>query len=142
VTETLLNRPDFLGAWSLSRRIDDRLSGQTGVFEGTAQFTPQGDNGAHYAERGMLRLGDAPAMAAEREYFWDFRTDRIAVTFSDGREFIVFRPKGRDAEAVHLCDPDVYRVVHDFTGWPRWQAIWTVTGPRKDYRMRSVYDRP
>ena len=60
---------------------------------------------------------------------------------ADGRDFFSFRPAGRGAEVVHVCDPDTTRVIHDFTLWPRWQAIWTVTGPRKDDRLRSDWRR-
>ena len=141
MTETMLTRADFLGEWTLSRRIDDRLTGQSGVFEGMARFTPDGADGAIYDESGLLRLGDAPAMMAERRYLWRFAADEVVVRYADGRDFFRLRPAGRGAEIVHVCDLDTYRVIHDFTAWPRWQAIWTVTGPRKDYRLRSGWRR-
>ena len=43
--------------------------------------------------------------------------------------------------ADHWCDPDTYKVRYDFREWPLWRAEWRVTGPRKDYVMRSVYTR-
>ena len=141
MTETPLSRPDFLGHWALSRRIDDRLTGQSGVFEGMARFMADGDDAAIYDENGLLRLGDATPMTAERRYLWQFAGDCVRVRHADGRDFFTFTPWGRGAEVVHLCDADTYRVIHDFTAWPRWQAIWTVTGPRKDYRMRSAWRR-
>ena len=141
MTETLLTRADFLGTWALSRRIDDRLAGQSGVFEGMARFTPDGPDAAIYDESGLLRLGDAPPMTAERRYLWQFGAETVIVRHADGRDFFRFTPGGRGAEIVHVCDPDTYRVIHDFTVWPRWQAIWTVTGPRKDYRLRSAWRR-
>ena len=142
MTETILTRTDFLGTWALSRRIDDRLTGQIGVFEGMARFTPTGPTEAIYDESGLLRLGDAPAMTAERRYLWRFEEDLVIVRHADGRDFFQFHPAGRGVEVVHVCDPDTYRVTHDFMVWPRWQAIWSVTGPRKDYRMRSAFHRP
>ena len=137
----MLTRADFLGHWALSRRIDDRLTGQTGVLEGMARFVPDGDAAAIYDESGLLRLGDATPMTAERRYLWRFAADEVVVRYADGRDFFSFRPAGRGSEIVHVCDADTYRVIHDFTAWPRWQAIWTVTGPRKDYRLRSAWRR-
>ena len=141
MTETMLTRADFLGEWTLSRRIDDLLTEQSGVFEGMARFSPVETTGAVYEESGLLRLGDAPPMTAERRYLWDFGEEAVTVRHADGRDFFSFAPGGRGAEIVHVCDPDIYRVIHDFTAWPRWQAIWTVTGPRKDYRLRSGWRR-
>ncbi|MBU2358023.1 MAG: hypothetical protein KKB02_03705 [Alphaproteobacteria bacterium] len=137
----MLTRADFLGDWRLSRQIDDRLAGCKGVFEGTARITGVGARDATYAEAGLLRFGDAAPLRAERRYLWTFAPHRIAITFVDGRDFVAFRPLGRAAEAVHLCGADTYRVIYDLTDWPCWQAIWTVTGPRKDYGLRSVYHR-
>jgi hypothetical protein len=42
---------------------------------------------------------------------------------------------------VHACDPDTYRAHHDFSRWPQWHAVWTVTGPRKDYTMWTMWQR-
>ena len=141
MTETMLTRADFLGEWTLSRRIDDRLTGRSGMFEGMARFTAAGDDIAIYDESGLLQLGDAPALTAERRYLWQFEAEVVTVRYADGRDFYRFHPAGRGVEVVHECDPDTYRVIHDFTAWPRWQAIWSVTGPRKDYRLRSAWRR-
>ena len=142
MTETLLTRADFLGDWRLSRRIDDRLAGSSGVFEGTARITAKGASEARYAETGLLRLGDSPPLQAERQYLWTFEGRDLAIRFADGRDFMRFTPAGLVAEAVHGCAPDTYRVVHDFRAWPRWRADWTVTGPRKDYCLHTEWCRP
>ena len=42
-------------------------------------------------------------------------------------------------ETVHLCPPDRYAVVYDFGGWPKWSTVWTVEGPKKNYRMESHF---
>jgi hypothetical protein len=141
VTETKLTRDDFLGDWVLMRQIDDRRAGQAAQFSGTARFTPHGAQGAVYDETGLLQLGSATPMKAERRYLYAFTEAGIVMRFADGRDFIQFDP-GSGAEALHQCDPDTYRVVHDVSHWPQWQAVWTVTGSRKDYTMNSVWYRP
>ena len=131
---------DFLGDWRIERRIDDRLSGQTGRFEGLARLSPDGE-GLRYRESGTLRLGDGSPMAAHRDYLWSRAGDRIEVRFADLRPFHSFRPEGRAPGTDHPCGRDLYRVTYDLAIWPRWTAEWIVTGPAKDYRMLTAYAR-
>ena len=132
---------DFAGPWRVTRRIDDRLSGRPGRFEGTARLTPDG-KGLRYREEGSLTLGDGPALAAHRDYLWLPDGDGIAVRFADGRPFHRFRPSGRASGTDHPCGRDLYRVTYDLTAWPAWTAEWTVTGPAKNYAMLTRYERP
>ena len=48
-------------------------------------------------------------------------------------------------DALHHCDPDMYNVSYDFTRWSQrkkqWRSVWTVLGPRKDYKMLSSYEQ-
>ena len=123
---------DFEGSWRIARRIDDRRAGVTGTFDGRADFVPDGQ-GLTVTETGLMRYGDGPALEGRRVYLW--RPDpphRIAVHFDDGRFFHAI-DIGSAPEATHHCAPDLYRVAYDFSRWPLWRAVWTVTGPRKDY---------
>jgi len=47
----------------------------------------------------------------------------------------------RGGACAHWCDPDQYDGQYDFSRWPEWRCIWQVRGPRKDYRMTSLYCR-
>ena len=128
---------DFLGCWQIARRIEDRLLATTGAFEGMAEFVPVPE-GLAYHEQGMLTLGGAAPLRAERRYLWRAGPDgRIIVDHGDGRPFHAFHPA--DPAARHLCGADDYAVRYDFGDWPRWRTHWTVRGPRKDYRMVSHY---
>lgn len=129
---------DFTGRWRIARRIDDRLGAVAGRFEGVAGFRPV-PKGLAYREEGRLWLGAGPGIVAVRDYLWREEAGRIAVDHADGRPFHAFAPA--EPEARHWCDPDDYRVRYDFSRWPEWRAEWTVRGPRKDYRMESVYTR-
>lgn len=133
-----LRLADFTGRWRIERRIDDRLAGAEGRFVGKARFTPEGA-GLRYRETGELRLGSGPSFHAERTYLWRAEGGRIVVDFADGRPFHSFDPA--DPVAQHLCIADDYAVRYDFSGWPEWQAEWTVRGPRKDHTVVSVYRR-
>ncbi len=134
----ILGRDDFAGVWQVARVITDRL-GPGGAFHGTVTMLPEVDDRLRYHEIGQLKLDSGPMMMAERRYLWRFTARKIAVTFSDGTAFHVFQPHGQAAGTEHVCGPDLYRVAYDFRHWPRWQATWTVTGPRKEFTSVSDY---
>ncbi|WP_050929988.1 DUF6314 family protein [Aestuariivita boseongensis] len=124
---------DFEGRWTLTRWIV-HADGTKADFTGEARFEPNDTGGLAYLEDGHLTLPTGQQMRATRAYRWEAD---LSVFFDDGRPFHQVPAEG--GEAVHLCPPDTYRVTYDFTEWPQWQAVWQVTGPRKDYVMTSVY---
>jgi len=126
---------DFEGRWRLSRVIRP-AQGPEARFEGMAVWRPA-RGGMAYEERGTLHLEGQREMQAERRYFWDRSLD---VYFDDGRFF--HRVPASGGTAHHWCDPDQYDVTYDFSGWPAFEAVWCVKGPRKDYEMISRYTRP
>ena len=91
--------------------------------------------GLTYHEAGTL-MTPYGEFAAKRQYQW---RPGLKVYFPDGRFFHQVPLDG--AEAVHHCDPDLYRVSYDFADWPNFTTTWHVTGPRKDYDMSSAYWR-
>lgn len=136
---TIHPRERFEGRWSLFRHIFDLDSQWLGKFEGEAALTARED-GLDYAEEGHLQFGGLHAIKATRNYIWTFPSpERVEVFFEDGKEFHYFEPNEPRSEATHFCDPDTYDATYDFTGWPIWRVEWRVEGPKKDYRMVSVY---
>jgi len=125
---------DFAGKWRLERQITHQGQPPAG-FSGWATWAAA-PGGMQYFELGELRLTGQPPMRAERRYFWhaDLRVD-----FEDGRFFHQVPPEGGTAR--HWCDPDTYDVRYDFSGWPRFEVIWQVAGPAKQYAMVSRYSR-
>lgn len=124
---------DFLGTWHITRQITHAGAPEAN-FDGQGVWTPSPD-GALYEERGTLTMPGAQPMQAERRYLWR----GLDVYFDDGRFFHTVPPMGGDTD--HWCDPDSYRVHYAFDQWPTFTASWQVTGPRKDYTMRSTYTR-
>ncbi len=136
----MISATDFEGRWQIERSIEDHLTGLNGWFEGTADFAPNGPGQLAYTEKGTLTMGSAAPMRAERRYIWTIAGDTVAVLFDDGRPFHSFDLRD-GAQADHLCGDDLYCVEYRFEAWPRWRAKWSVTGPRKDYTMRSDFCR-
>jgi hypothetical protein len=130
---------DFEGRWRVARQIEDRHEGRMGRFEGVVTFAPDGE-GLVCREAGELTFEGGTPFAATRTYLWRQGEQGIEVHFEDGRFFHHIGPEQAPV-ATHWCDPDDYHVAYDFTLWPEWRSVWTVTGPRKDYTMVSEYMR-
>ena len=137
----MLEPDDFLGPWSLHRTIADNLQGQSGTLTGQAVFTSTEANQLIYDESGTLVLASGASLAASRRYLWGFAGTEVVMRFADGKPFHRFTPIGHAAGSDHPCGDDFYSVRYDFTAWPEWTAVWTVTGPRKDYVSTTVYTR-
>ena len=129
---------DFVGAWQLNRQIL-QSSGEAFLFKGQANFT-WSDSHLLYHESGLVTAPDGRALQAERTYLWRQQAGgKIDVLFDDNRYFHTFSTA--EPRAEHLCGDDHYVVNYVFDNWPSWESTWQVTGPRKDYKMKSLYQR-
>ncbi|WP_339771486.1 DUF6314 family protein [uncultured Paraglaciecola sp.] len=129
---------DFWGAWQLNRQILQN-SGEAFLFAGQANFT-WSDSHLLYHESGLVTAPDRKALQAERTYFWRQQAGgKIDVLFDDNRYFHTFSAAEPCAE--HMCGDDHYVVNYVFDHWPSWESTWQVKGPRKDYKMISLYQR-
>ncbi|NNF92608.1 MAG: trigger factor [Boseongicola sp.] len=128
------------GAWTLTRTIS-HADGAEHRFDGTAVFRWD-VSGLIQDEEGVLSATDGrPGLRATRRYLWREDKKTVDILFEDGRRFHSI-PLGVDRpEAVHECPPDTYRVAYDFGDPAAWTARWHVSGPRKDYVMKSRYRR-
>ncbi|MEP4194191.1 MAG: DUF6314 family protein [Aliishimia sp.] len=123
---------DFQGEWTLHKTIQQ--TGQpNAIYTGQAVWHPCA-KGLQYEESGTLTITGHTPMQTTRRYLW---TDGLNVFFDDGRFFHTVPPNGGATQ--HVCPPDDYNVLYDFTTWPRFQVIWRVQGPRKDYVMTANY---
>ncbi|MCB1329702.1 MAG: trigger factor [Maritimibacter sp.] len=136
---------DFEGRWRIARRIEDHWMGTTGLFEGVARFTPDGQGlngqGLSYHEVGELKLPQEVPLTASRRFLWRGDEDGIEVLYEDGAPFHRIAGRARVVQAWHACGQDDYEVSYNFTRWPDWRMIWRVRGPRKDYTSISDYSR-
>ncbi|QFS82727.1 hypothetical protein FIU97_07935 [Roseivivax sp. THAF40] len=131
---------DFEGVWRFRRKIMDRKLGQISQGQGTLRMVRDGAH-LHYEECVTLDLPGQPPIEGTRRYLWRPAPRGIEVLFEDGRPFHRIRlpePAPRD---THHCDPDLYRVHYDLSDWPVWSQVWEVTGPRKDYRIDTLFVR-
>ncbi|GAC24736.1 hypothetical protein GMES_2441 [Paraglaciecola mesophila KMM 241] len=128
----------FVGAWQLNRQIL-QSSGEVFVFEGQADFS-WAESDLHYHESGVVTAPDGRTLQAERTYVWRQQAGgKIEVLFDDNRYFHTF--SAAEPYAKHLCGDDLYVVSYALEDGPRWESTWQVKGPRKDYKMTSLYKR-
>ena len=127
----------LLGTWHLSRVIEDRLAGVQHTVDGTLLLSAESPTSLRWAETGRWHqeAGDVDV----RRDLWLVHDDAAGwwMRFDDGRDFHPWTP---GEQVVHPCAPDTYCGV--VAGSPeRWTVQWDVTGPRKDYTMRTVLTR-
>jgi hypothetical protein len=137
---------DFLsGDWTLMRRISDHRTGQVGSFHGTASFCPsatsQPGRTLTYVESGELRLGSHRGPAGRSLLVLDAGDGTADVRFSDGREFYRLDLRTGSWTAAHPCRADRYNVTITRLSPDSYAETWRVTGPSKDYELRTTYTR-
>lgn len=124
----------FFGQWSVSRIIFDRLGKGRVIFAGMAVVDGNG-----FFEQGETQIGEFRAPSS-RAYQLHFDRHSVMAKFPDGRDFIRIDAKASQ-RFHHDCGDDVYRGRLFFTSRDRWVEVWQVTGPRKNYRSITRYNR-
>lgn len=124
------------GAWQVTRRV----WGHPGAarMTGEARFIPDG-MGLTEEITGVMILPGAAPMQVTRRLLWRDEGG-IAIRFEDGRPFA--RPgAGGRLWFGHDCPPDTYIGRITLGPGAHWRQSWRVRGPRKDYRMVTLYAR-
>jgi len=130
----LVDPTELVGAWVLSRIVDDRLAGVEHRIDGLLELSATGPGLIRWQESGRWHqpTGDVDV---RRELRLELDEDAgWWVRFEDGRDFHPWAP---GEQVVHPCSPDTYRGL--VAGTPeRWTVRWDVSGPDKDYTMTTV----
>jgi hypothetical protein len=130
------------GDWDVIRQISDRRIGQEGWFRGRARFLPSADGQLlQYTEDGELEFGSHRGPAS-RSLIIAARPDGTAdVRFADGRDFYRLDLRSGSWQAEHPCRADQYMVTVTRLDAESFTETWQVTGPDKDYELRTSYRR-
>jgi hypothetical protein len=117
---------------------------------GRARIAPTGEGWARYDETARVRLADGSTLTGSQSYRYR-RLPALAngfdVLFADTGELferLDFRsaPDGSQrADAEHDCAPDRYVSHFTLDREDRLSVEHTVTGPNKDYVVRTTYRR-
>ncbi|SFQ26414.1 hypothetical protein SAMN05421853_103114 [Roseivivax halotolerans] len=131
---------DFEGCWRFRRKILDRTLGQLSQGQGSVNLVRDGE-GLIYDEEITLSLPGQKPITGTRRYLWTAHPRGVEIFFDDGRPFHLMDLSEPQPSDLHDCAPDRYQVIYDLADWPVWGAVWEVRGPRKDYRMDTLFVR-
>lgn len=111
--------------------VERCLSSQTLVFNESGIWTLPSGTQIPFRNRYRWRLEDDALTLAHLRY-GDVNPVMLA-------SFVPTGPNQLRARAPHWCDPDTYRVAMSL-GPSGATLLWSVSGPAKDYRMRTAYE--
>lgn len=132
------------GRWRLARDIPG-----IGAMQGSAAFKGQADGSLAYLEEGVM-VWAGIENEVHRRFTYAIEGDRVIIRFADGADagkpYAGLAFEARDdgsyrAQDVYLCGQDRYRTRFTLSAPDRFETDILVSGPRKDYRLLSVYER-
>lgn len=125
------------GTWTLTREIEDACFG-AGTFEGCATFVTQLDGTLLYEEHGEIQFGTwrGPAW---RRWLYALEGDALIIRYpGTNAELHTFRFDHGSAEHEHLCGADRYDASFQCLPDGALRLSYAVTGPAKNYRLRTL----
>lgn len=137
------------GDWAVQRTFEGSY---LGTFSGKASFTPNsGEEFTYqYSEEGELIDGEGNLFNAKQSYLYRLEEGILQVLKLEESEWIVMHDLDfkQEVDAVvasathtHLCGQDYYVAEYRIDLSGNCEVAYTVTGPKKDYRIHSVYTR-
>ena len=142
-------RPDIFdrlqGEWTFVREVPGKAT-----MTGRARIASTGEGWASYDESARVRLTDGSTLSGSQSYRYrrlPAPANGFDVLFADTGELferLDFRSASDgslQADAEHLCPPDRYLSRFTLDREDRLAVEHTVTGPKKDYVVRTSYRR-
>ena len=135
------------GEWGVWRSFEGSYKGE---FTGKAFFAPDQDqDGTNlYTEAGQLTDGAGQLFDAKQSYLYRLVEDRIQVLKREESKWILMHELNfvldgelLTASHMHLCGKDHYAVNYRVAFSGSWEQAYTVSGPKNDYTIRSIYER-
>lgn len=135
----------LMGGWSFVREIPGYAS-----VRGEARVMPVTEGEARYNETAVVSLAQGGTLRATQCYLFRRLTPKangIEVRFCDTGElferleFVAVEDNRLEARAGFLCAADSYESVFAVDVTARLHVEHVVRGPRKDYRVQTVYSR-
>jgi hypothetical protein len=121
-------------------------------MEGKAQFAelPQYLNTLHYKESGIFTLDSGRTFNCSQEYLYQYSEGQISVLFLKNQkpnglfhvlEFteLLSSSAALKASGRHYCLHDTYEVLYDFGKSNRFNIIYKVHGPSKNYTSNTFF---
>lgn len=133
---------NLAGEWGLTRNIS---SGEH--FTGTANFTSVSNSAFILIENGELKTQDGNTITATREWHWAYAPEsQLTISYNESplrlyhQLSLNIKNQICCGEATHLCTPDTYIGEYEFSE-NQIRIEQKISGPKKDYRVRSLFER-
>lgn len=139
----------FNGKWQLERRIealdDARL---VATATGQAEFSPQDNSTLLYRETGSMEMAEKKTLDFFRHYIYRITDQMVRVYYGDGpqkeqlyQSYALENENHLCAEKQHLCGADIYDGHYLLHNDDMFTMTQTVTGPRKNEKITSIFTR-
>lgn len=135
------------GRWKLTRTIKDYLNNAVTTGKGVATFLSIRMDQAvlHYREDLKVFFSNGVNTDTYREYLYKLEEGKIKVYFQGGPDtgkfFHELTFTDKTATGEHLCVKDDYKASYVFHSDHRFDIVYQVDGPKKNYESKSQYTR-
>lgn len=136
------------GSWRIRRNFEGSYSG---TYVGEASFVPEPGElpDYYYSEEGKLTDALGQCFSARQNYRYRLAAENVQVFKHEAGEWVLmheldFRRVGGLAYAthLHLCGEDHYATTYEVDlENERWEMSYQVDGPKKAYRIGSLFKR-
>ena len=131
----------LLGNWTLTRWIEDRQTGLSSRFTGTAMLSETSHGYGWYREVGELCYGDYTGPANRTLQMLRRADSSVVVQFSDGRPYVEVDLSSANWSGHHLCGRDTYEIEIHAQSQEVILEKWRVLGPSKNYDALALMRR-
>jgi len=135
---------DFIGQWTLSRKVYGRDRRTIGRMWGRVTYKEVADEALLYEECVWNRSGEASPLLARQTYLYLFKETALEI-HREGKEQEIpfFRlPYGETViDGHYACRPDFYKLRWVWVHPGFFYTRYVVTGTRKDYTLETVFRR-
>ncbi len=131
----------LLGNWTLTRWIEDRQTGLSSRFTGTAMLSETSHGYGWYREVGELCYGDYTGPANRTLKMLRRADSSVVLQFSDGRPYVEVDLSSANWSGHHLCGRDTYEIEIHAQSQEVILEKWRVLGPSKNYDALALLCR-
>jgi hypothetical protein len=139
-----MRQEDFIGRWTLSRKVFDRERRLIGGMWGRVLFEKVADTELIYRESVWNISGESSQFLARQTYLYRFKEKEIEIYLTGKEEDVPFLtlPHGKTVVDGHyLCKPDLYALRWVWVNSHLFYTRFSVKGVRKDHTLETVFRR-
>ena len=139
----------LIGKWRITRDITNNINQSfSGSASGTAEFLALNTNTLSYNEHVRIFYNNGFRTGGAASYKFKIKKSKLhQYTSGTSKESHMFKliffieNNSTYAEATYSCERDKYIVNYSFNNTNKLSIIYLVSGPKKDYRIQTNFER-